>query len=216
MGSNPVGITSKAPFSRRFFYCTPPLRHTNIIILDKYNDKLRLYNNLIHLKSFLPILLEKHYRPATGNSICSTHPCNYRNWSILKKNRIRLSKRRSQRKQRTFTYHGSAGRGKRNSNKFGPVLSSHHLCRRQDAPGNFWKQTFIITSAFSYICCNQVGFIWLSTDWIKLARERAMDKKKPDCSEPPYFSCFQITLYLTCKDNISFWKGHINGCNLTE
>ena len=151
MGSNPVGITSKAPFSRRFFYCTPPLRHTNIIILDKYNDKLRLYNNLIHLKSFLPILLEKHYRPATGNSICSTHPCNYRNWSILKKNRIRLSKRRSQRKQRTFTYHGSAGRGKRNSNKFGPVLSSHHLCRRQDAPGNFWKQTFIITSAFSYL-----------------------------------------------------------------
>ena len=29
-----------------------------------------------------------------------------------------------------------------------------------------------------------------------------MDKKKPDCSEPPYFSCFQITLYFTCKDNI--------------
>ena len=56
-----------------------PLRHTNIIILDKYNDKLRLYNNLIHLKSFPPILLEKHYRPTTGNSICSTHPCNYRN-----------------------------------------------------------------------------------------------------------------------------------------
>ena len=151
MGSNPVGITSKAPSSRRLFYCIPPLRHTNIIILDKYNDKLRLYNNLIHLKSFPPILLEKHYRPTTGNSICSTHPCNYRNWSILKKNRIRLSKRRSQRKQRTFTYHGSAGRGKRNSNKFGPVLSSHHLCRRQDAPGNFWKQTFIITSAFSYL-----------------------------------------------------------------
>ena len=151
MGSNPVWITSKAPSSRRLFYCIPPLRHTNIIILDKYNDKLRLYNNLIHLKSFPPILLEKHYRPTTGNSICSTHPCNYRNWSILKKNRIRLSKRRSQRKQRTFTYHGSAGRGKRNSNKFGPVLSSHHLCRRQDAPGNFWKQTFIITSAFSYL-----------------------------------------------------------------
>ena len=151
MGSNPVGITSKAPSSRRLFYCIPPLRHTNIIILDKYNDKLQLYNNLIHLKSFPPILLEKHYRPTTGNSICSTHPCNYRNWSILKKNRIRLSKRRSQRKQRTFTYHGSAGRGKRNSNKFGPVLSSHHLCRRQDAPGNFWKQTFIITSAFSYL-----------------------------------------------------------------
>ena len=43
------------------------------------NDKLRLYNNLIHLKSFPPILLEKHYRPTTGNSICSTHPCNYRN-----------------------------------------------------------------------------------------------------------------------------------------
>ena len=148
MGSNPVGITSKAPSSRRLFYCIPPLRHTNIIILDKYNDKLRLYNNLIHLKSFPPILLEKHYRPTTGNSICSTHPCNYRNWSILKKNRIRLSKRRSQRKQRTFTYHGSAGRGKRNSNKFGPVLSSHHLCRRQDAPGNFWKQTFILRPPF--------------------------------------------------------------------
>ena len=178
MGSNPVGITSKAPFSRRFFYCTPPLRHTNIIILDKYNDKLRLYNNLIHLKSFLPILLEKHYRPATGNSICSTHPCNYRNWSILKKNRIRLSKRRSQRKQRTFTYHGSAGRGKRNSNKFGPVLSSHHLCRRQDAPGNFWKQTFIITSAFSYLWCSLREFNWLRADYEGLAWDKLTDKKK--------------------------------------
>ena len=120
MGSNPVGITSKAPSSRRLFYCIPPLRHTNIIILDKYNDKLRLYNNLIHLKSFPPILLEKHYRPTTGNSICSTHPCNYRNWSILKKNRIRLSKRRSQRKQRTFTYHGSAGRGKKELKQIRP------------------------------------------------------------------------------------------------
>ncbi len=78
------------------------------------------------------------------------------------------------------------------------------------------RHSFAVVPPFSYICCNQVGFIWLSTDWIKLARERAMDKKKPDCSEPPYFSCFQITLYLTCKDNISFWKGHINGCNLTE
>ena len=78
------------------------------------------------------------------------------------------------------------------------------------------KFPFASALTFPYICCNQVGFIWLSTDWIKLARERAMDKKKPDCSEPPYFSCFQITLYLTCKDNISFWKGHINGCNLTE
>ena len=65
-------------------------------------------------------------------------------------------------------------------------------------------------TVYRYICCNQVGFIWLSTDWIKLARERAMDKKKPDCSEPPYFSCFQITLYLTCKDNTFFLKKQQN------
>ena len=83
-------------------------------------------------------------------------------------------------------------------------------------PWRYRARTCCDLLSFNYICCNQVGFIWLSTDWIKLARERAMDKKKPDCSEPPYFSCFQITLYLTCKDNISFWKGHINGCNLTE
>ena len=105
-----------------------------------------------------------------------------------------------------------------------PLVSTptfHYLCEYEDRLrfGIVKSETrfpFVSALTFSYICCNQVGFIWLSTDWIKLARERAMDKKKPDCSEPPYFSCFQITLYLTCKDNISFWKGHINGCNLTE
>ena len=151
MGSNPVGITSKAPWRRRLFYCIPPLRHTNIIILDKYNDKLRLYNNLIHLKSFLPILLEKHYRPTTGNSICSTHPCNYRNWSILKKNRLRFGIVQTTLAAKTMYFYVPCSAGREKGTQTNSVLSSHHLCRRQDAPGNFWKQTFIITSAFSYL-----------------------------------------------------------------
>ena len=89
-------------------------------------------------------------------------------------------------------------------------LYLHNIGCGSAMPNLKTKFSFVIAPAFFYICCNQVGFIWLSTDWIKLARERAMDKKKPDCSEPPYFSCFQITLYLTCKDNTFFLKKQQN------
>lgn len=52
---------------------------------------------------------------------------------------------------------------------------------------------------FLYICDSLGDFIWLSTNYIQLAWERATDKKMPDCSESLYSSCFQITLYLDAK-----------------
>lgn len=78
-------------------------------------------------------------------------------------------------------------------------------------PQDTTRLYLIYFTNYHYICCNKIVFIWLSTDWSKLARERAMDKKKPDCSELLYFSCFQTTHYLICKDNISFRKDRIKG-----
>lgn len=95
----------------------------------------------------------------------------------------------------------------------GDLLCLERVRRTESKSRCHWNAILRMLGFFRknhYICCNQVGFIWLSTDWIKLARERAMDKKKPDCSEPPYFSCFQITLYLTCKDNTFFLKKQQN------
>ena len=43
-------------------------------------------------------------------------------------------------------------------------------------------------------------FIWLSVTYMKLTWERATAKKKANCLEPPYSSCFQITLYLSVYD----------------
>ncbi len=54
MGSNPVGITFQGAF---FEAPSSFIYYTNIIILDKYNDKLRLYNNTINLKFIYTYLI---------------------------------------------------------------------------------------------------------------------------------------------------------------
>ena len=57
MGSNPVGITFQGAFFEAPSSFIYSLRYTNIIILDKYNNKLRLYNNTINLKFIYTYLI---------------------------------------------------------------------------------------------------------------------------------------------------------------